>query len=124
VAFFRYNLNTFTKEIKMSSTTVTRGNSHETFYIGPSLTPAAVAAYTSAVQTFTIPGLQTTDIVLVIGATSAQTAGILPGEADCYTANVLSLQFLNATAASATPAAGTYVIQIVRAEGPLPVTAV
>jgi len=108
----------------MSSTTVTRGNSHETFYIAPVLAPAAVASYTSAVQTFTVPGLQTTDFIKVFGAVAVQTAGIIPGEADCYTANVLSLQFLNATAASATPAQGAYTIQIVRAEGPLPVTAV
>jgi len=107
----------------MSSTTVTRGNSHETFYIGPSLAPAAVAAYTSAVQTFSVPGLQTTDIVQTVGATSTQTAGILPGESDCYTAGVLSIQFLNVTAASATPAQGTYVLQITRVEGPLPTTA-
>lgn len=108
----------------MSSTTVTRGNSHETFYIAPSLTPAAVAAYTSAVQTFSVPGLQTTDLIIVIGAIGTQTAGILPGEADCYTAGVLSIQFLNVTAASATPASGQYAIQVVRTEGPMPATAV
>ena len=108
----------------MSSTTITRGNAHETFYISPSFAPAAVAAYTSAVQTFSVPGLQTTDLVIVIGAVATQTAGILPGEADCYTAGVLSLQFLNVTNASATPAQGAYTIQVVRPEGPLPVTAV
>ena len=108
----------------MSSTTVTRGNSHETFYIGPSLAPAAVAAYTSAVQTFSVPGLLTTDIIIVIGAIGVQTIGILAGEADCYTNGVLSLQFLNVTNASATPAQGAYAIQITRVEGPLPTTAV
>ena len=107
----------------MSSTTVTRGNSHETFYIGPTLAPAAVAAYTSAVQTFNVPGLLTTDLVQTIGATSQQTAGILPGESDCYTNGVLSIQFLNVTAASATPAQGAYAIQVTRVEGPLPTTA-
>jgi hypothetical protein len=107
----------------MSSTTVTRGNSHETFYIGPSLAPAAVAAYTSAVQTFSVPGLLASDLVMVIGAIGTQTAGILPGEADCYTNGVLSLQFLNVTAASATPAQGAYAIQVTRVEGPLPANA-
>jgi hypothetical protein len=107
----------------MSSTTVTRGNSHETFYIGPSLAPSAVAAYTSAVQTFNVPGLLTTDLVMVIGAIGVQTAGILPGEADCYTNGVLSIQFLNVTNASATPAQGAYAIQVTRVEGPLPTTA-
>jgi hypothetical protein len=124
VAFFRYNLYTFLKENLMSSTTVTRGNSHETFYISPTLAPSAVAAYTSAVQTFSVPGLQTTDLVIVIGAIGVQTAGILPGEADCYTNGVLSIQFLNVTNASATPAQGAYAIQVIRTEGPLPATAV
>ena len=108
----------------MPSTTLARGNALSTFYIAPVLAPAAVAAYTSAVQTFNVPGLVTTDIVQTVGATAQQTAGILPGESDCYTNGVLSIQFLNVTAASATPAQGAYVIQVVRAEGPLPVTAV
>ena len=50
----------------MSSTTVTRGNSHETFYIQPSLTPVGVSANTTAIQTFSLPGLTTTDLVEVI----------------------------------------------------------
>ena len=71
-----------------------------------------------------MPGLQTTDLVIVIGAIGVQTVGIMPGEADCYTAGVLSIQFLNVTNASATPAQGAYAIQIVRTEGPMPATAV
>ena len=108
----------------MSSTTITRGNSHETFYIGPSLTPASVASYTTAVQTFNIPGLLTTDIVLAIGAQGAQVAGIITAECDCYTNGVLSFQFANTTSGAVTPYAGVYVFQIVRSEGPLPTTAV
>jgi hypothetical protein len=108
----------------MSSTTVTRGNSHETFYIGPTLAPASVAAYTSAVQTFSVPGLQTTDIIQTVGAVGVQTAGILPGETDCYNPGVLSIQFLNVTNAAATPAQGVYALQITRVEGPLPPNAV
>ena len=108
----------------MSSTTITRGNSLETFYIGPSLTPVAVAAYTTATQTFNIPGLRTTDIILGIGAQGLQVAGIITAECDCFTAGVLSFQFANTTAAPVTPFSGTYVFQITRSEGPLPVTAV
>lgn len=107
----------------MSSTTIARGNALETFYIGPSLTPAAVASYTSAIQTFTVSGLKTTDIVISVGAVGVQTAGIVTGECDVYNANVLSLQILNVTNASATPYSGTYVFQVVRSEGPLPTTA-
>jgi hypothetical protein len=108
----------------MSSTTITRGNSLETFYIGPSLTPASVATYTTATQTFNIPGLRTTDIILAIGAQGSQTAGIITAECDCFTAGVLSFQFANTTSGSVTPYSGTYVFQITRSEGPLPTTAV
>ena len=108
----------------MSSTTITRGNSHETFYISPSITPAAVAANTSAVQTFSVAGLQVTDFVVVQGVVGAQTAGIIVAEADCLTAGVMSVQFANCTTGSATPASGSYVVQITRLEGPAPVTAV
>lgn len=107
----------------MSSTTITRGNSHETFYIQPSITPSAVSAATTAAQTFSVPGLQTTDIVVVLGYNGTQTAGIIIAEADCLTANVLSIQFGNVTALSATPAAGVYTVQITRLEGPAPTNA-
>jgi len=108
----------------MPSTTLSRGNALSTFYIQPSITPAAVASYTSAVQTFALPGLQTTDIVSCIGAVGVQTAGIITAECDCYSNNVLSMQIVNATNASATPIAGAYIFQVVRADGPLPATAV
>ena len=108
----------------MSSTTITRGNSHETFYIQPSLTPVAVAANTTAAQTFSIPGLQTTDIVVFLGLNGSQAAGIVVCEADCLTAGVLSVQFGNLTASPVTPTAGVYTIQVTRLEGPAPVTAV
>lgn len=108
----------------MSSTTVTRGNSHETFYIQPYLTPVSVAANTTAAQTFSVPGLQTTDIVAVLGLNGSQIAGIIIAEADCLTANVLTVQFGNVTAAGVVPTAGYYTIQITRLEGPAPTTAV
>ena len=108
----------------MSSTTVTRGNSHETFYIAPSITPAQVAASTTAAQTFALPGLQTSDIIVAQGYVANQTTGIFIVECDCLTANVLTIQFGNVTASPATPAAGVYEFQIARLEGPAPVTAV
>jgi len=108
----------------MSSTTITRGNSHETFYIQPTLAPVAVAANTTAAQTFSVPGLQTTDIVVVLGLNGTQIAGIVVAEADCLAAGVLTIQFANVTAASVTPSTGTYTIQVTRLEGPAPVTAV
>ena len=105
----------------MPSTTIGRGNLLSTTIIGPSLTPAATASYTSAVQTFNIPGLLTTDAIQAIGAVGVQTAGIVIGECDCYTNGVLSVQFLNVTAASATALAGTYYFMVSRLEGPAPV---
>ena len=108
----------------MPSTTVTRGNSHETFYVAITITPAAVAANTTAAQTFALPGLLTTDFILAGGYIANQTTGIFTVEADCLANNVLTIQFGNVTASSATPAAGVYELQIVRFEGPLPTTAV
>jgi hypothetical protein len=108
----------------MSSTTITRGNSHETFYIQPSLTPVAVAANITASQTFALAGLQTSDIVTIVGYNGSQTNGIIIAEADCLAVNVLTIQFGNVTSGSLTPAAGVYTIQITRLEGPAPVTAV
>ena len=108
----------------MSSTTVARGNSHETFYIQPTLAPVSVAANTTATQTFTIPGLLTTDIVNVLGLNGSQIAGIVTAEADCLIANVLSIQFGNLTGSGVIPSTGVYTIEVIRLEGPAPVTAV
>lgn len=108
----------------MSSTTITRGNSHETFYIQPTLAPSAVSANTTAAQNFTVPGLLTTDLVNCWGLNGSQTAGIVAVEADVTAANTLTIQFGNVTGSSATPATGVYTIEVVRLEGPAPVTAV
>lgn len=111
----------------MSSTTVTRGNSHETFYIQPTLSNASntLAANTTTAVTYTVPGLQTTDIIQVIGLNGSQAAGVVIAEADCLTANALTIQYGNLTAnASLVPSSGVYTLQIVRLEGPAPVTAV
>jgi len=108
----------------MSSTTVTRGNSHETFYIQLNITPTSVTNATTSNQTFSCPGLQTSDIIVAQGYIANQTSGIFIVECDCLTANVMTIQFGNFAAAPATPQAGNYEFQIVRAEGPLPTTAV
>jgi len=107
----------------MSSTTVARGNAHETFYIAPSITPSAVSATSTSNQTFSVPGLLTTDLILVQGYISNQISGVFIVEADCLTNNVLTVQFGNFTSSSVTPNAGVYEFQIVRSEGPLPVNA-
>ena len=104
----------------MPMTTLARGNALSTTYIGVPLTPVSVASFTSEVQTFNISGLITTDIIAQIGLQGGQIAGIVIGECDCLTDGVLSVQLLNVTAAAIVPTAGTYVFQVVRADGPLP----
>ena len=107
----------------MPSTTIARGNSIATFYVQPSLTPGAVAANITAAQTFTVAGLLTTDHVLV-SCVGAQTAGLFIADSRVSANNTLSIQFGNCTAGSLTPAAGSYYIDVIRFEGPLPTTAV
>jgi len=107
----------------MPSTTIARGNALSTFYISAPLTPTAISG-TSSTQTYQIAGLQTTDLVLVQGAVGSQTAGVVAAEADCLTAGVLTIQWINASGSSATPTVGNYIIQITRPEGSLPTTAV
>jgi hypothetical protein len=104
----------------MSSTTIARGNARETFYISPSLTPVAVAASTTAAQTFSVPGLLTSDFISTGGYIANQTTGIFIAETDCLTNGVLTVQFGNCSTSSATPQAGVYEFQIVRFEGPTP----
>ena len=107
----------------MPSTTIARGNAISTFYIAAPLVPTAVSG-TGATQTYSVPGLQTTDIIYVIGVIGLQTSGVVAAEADCLTAGILSVQWINATGSSATPATGSYALQIIRPEGSLPTTAV
>ena len=106
----------------MPSTTILRGNILNYFLIQPTLTPAAVAANTTAAQSFTVPGLLTTD-VLTVSPIGAQTTGIIIANDYVSAANTLTIQFGNLTASSATPAAGSYLIEVIRADGPIPATA-
>lgn len=78
----------------------------------PSLTPASVAADTSAEQTFTVAGLTTADKVIVNGPAPVAGTGIV--NARVSAADTLALTFMNATAGALTPAAGTYLVVAVR----------
>jgi hypothetical protein len=64
----------------------------------------------------------TTD-VLTVSPTGAQTTGIIIANDYVSAANTLTIQFGNLTASSATPASGQYLIEIIRADGPIPATA-
>jgi len=108
----------------MPGTTLSRGNVLASFLVGPSITPSAVNANTSAAQTFTVKGLLTTDRVSV-SLSAAQTAGIGVANAYVSATDTLSIAFSNCTTASATPAAGTYTVSVMRPEStPLPASAV
>ena len=79
------------------------------------LTPAAVATITTAAQNFasTGIGLVVGDMVQV-AFNGAQTAGV--GVLDAYVsaADQLTIRFVNPTAASVTPAAGSYLVSVQR----------
>jgi hypothetical protein len=76
------------------------------------LTPASVAAATSAEQSFTVAGLTTADKVTINPPT--QTNSAVPVYAYVSAADTLKIGFMNPTAGGLTPAAGTYTILAVR----------
>ncbi len=79
-----------------------------------SLTPTAVATITAPVQNFasTGIGLLTTDSVVVTPPSA--TAGVALASAWVSAADQLSIQFVNPTAGSLTPPAGTYKVAVFR----------
>ncbi|WP_104656511.1 hypothetical protein [Ralstonia insidiosa] len=78
------------------------------------LTPSAVSATTAPVQNFAATGigLLTTDAVVV--TPPGATAGVAQTSAWVSAADQLSLQFVNPTAGSLTPPAGTYLVTVFR----------
>lgn len=107
----------------MPGTLSSGGNILYAWLITPMLTPVAVAANTTAEQSFTIPGLQLNDNINCY-ALGAQTAGI--GISNCRVSanNTLQLGFSNSTAGILTPVAGLYYLCICRPlDWPLPSTA-
>lgn len=78
----------------------------------PILTPASVAANTSAEQTFTVTGLTTADKVIVNGP--APTAGTGIVNVRVSAADTLAITFGNFTAGGLTPTSGTYSIIAIR----------
>lgn len=77
-----------------------------------SITPAACAQNTSAAQTFTVTGLNTSDAVSVSGP--AITAGLGIVGVRVSAANTLEITWGNFTGGSLTPAAGTYKVIAVK----------
>lgn len=107
----------------MPGTLASGGNILYAWLIGPTLTPASVAANITAEQLFTIPGLQLNDNVSGY-LLAVQTAGIGISNMRVSAANTLQIGFSNSTIGPLTPATGVYQICICRPETvPLPVNA-
>ena len=76
------------------------------------ITPASVAAATSAEQTFTVTGLTTADKVIVNPGAIANSVSVCAARVSA--ANTLAVQFNNPTAGALTPTATTWSIIAIR----------
>lgn len=76
------------------------------------LTPASVAAATSAYQNFTVAGLRVGDLILPTEDPIANSVAVT--SARCTVANTLAVQFTNPTAGALTPTAGAYKFLIIK----------
>jgi hypothetical protein len=89
----------------------TFGNASNEYILSVSLSPASVAANTTAEQSFTISGLQGSDMAAV-NKPSAQ-AGL--GIVGCrVAANTLYITYVNATASPIVPSQENYLVNIKR----------
>lgn len=91
---------------------VIAGNAASITVITATLTPTAVSTITAPAQTFTVPGLKVGDLVSV--TPPSITAGAAICNARVSAADTLSIQFVNPTVGSVTPAAGLHQILVIR----------
>lgn len=90
------------------STMIPRGNINKLMVVSVALTPSAVSANTTAQQTFTVPGVLATDVVIAVEKPSHQ-AGLGVVGARVTAADTVGITFSNNTGAGITPnAAETY----------------
>lgn len=102
----------------MPSSDLARGNLQYLNLLGVTLSPALVAANTTAEQTFTVAGLQATDAVVTVQKPTAQ-AGLGIVGARVSAANTLAITFSNNTGAGITPTASQlYKVLIARPSNP------
>lgn len=98
--------------------TMCYGNTQQLYIMTATLSPALVAANTTAEQTFSVPGLRlTSDMIAGVNKPTAQAGlGIVGWR---VTANdTLGITFSNNTGAGITPTASqAYLIQVARADG-------
>lgn len=96
-------------------TGILMGNLFSVGVASVALSPAIVAANTSAEQSFTVPGLKVGDSV-DINKPTAQ-AGLIIGSCRVSAANTIAITFGNLTAAGITPtAAEVYLVRYMRPE--------
>jgi hypothetical protein len=96
-----------------NSTSSGVGNIALDVLLGATLSPAIVAANTTAEQTFSITGLQIGDVVNVNKPTSQAGLGIVGARVSA--ANTIAITFSNNTASGITPTASeVYVVNVVR----------
>jgi hypothetical protein len=93
----------------MSSGIIT-GNLQSMGVVAVTLSPAEVAANTSAEQTFTLPGLKSGDVIVGVSKPTTQAGlGIVGWRVSA--ANTVAITFMNATGSPITPTASqTYLI--------------
>lgn len=94
------------------------GNTQQLYVMKATLSPAQVAANTTAEQTFTVPGLRlTSDMIVGVSKPTAQAGLGIVGFR--VTANdTLGITFSNNTGAGITPTASqVYLIQVARIDG-------
>ena len=84
-----------------------------TSIVSLAVTPVAVLTVTTAEQNFTLNGVAVGDYINV-STTAAQTAGVAIAGARVVSANTIAITYVNPTAGSKTPAADTYLIEVIR----------
>jgi hypothetical protein len=89
------------------STTIARGNIIAEKLIAVTITPTAVAPFTSAEQAFTVLGVQSGDYANV-NFNGLQTPSIVIANCRVTGANTVAIAFTNVTAVPMTPAPGLY----------------
>lgn len=93
---------------------VITGNVQSLSVVSVALTPAQVAANTTAEQTFTVPGVLPTDMLVEVNKPTSQ-AGLGIAGVRVSAANTVAITFSNNTGAGITPTAGeTYKLMLAR----------
>ena len=88
------------------------GNLVQIGLLGVALAPVSVGAATTAEQTFTVTGLQSSDAVVVTKPTAQ--AGLAVASARVTSAGLLAITYVNPTAGALTPTTETYQLLVYR----------